>query len=143
MFTEPSIKLGSAISNVSFDDYLFSIDIKDDLNNEFIQFNLKFSEHFLDRVLSRSICIDSITHAILNGETFYKQGLVFFVLGKNHLHKDVKPQQQKKCRNLIVVMDVNSNVLITSYRNNDPLCYIRKKSKRREVFRIDRNKIIN
>jgi hypothetical protein len=136
MKTIPYVKLGSVKSNFSIDDYSFSIDINDELNNRFVEFKIEYSEHFMDRVLSRSICIDSITHAILYGDTFYKQGLVFFVLGKNHLSKNIKPQVQKKCRNLIVVMDVNSNLLLTSYRNNDPLIYIRKKSKRRDAFRI-------
>jgi hypothetical protein len=136
MKTVPYVKLGSVKSNFSIDDYSFSIDINDDLNNRFVEFKIQYSEHFMDRVFSRSICIDSITHAILYGDTFYKQGLVFFVLGKNHLSKNIKPQVQKKCRNLIVVMDVNSNLLLTSYRNNDPLIYIRKKSKRRDAFRI-------
>jgi hypothetical protein len=139
MKTIPYVKLGSVKSNFSIDDYSFSIDINDDFNNRFVEFKIQYSEHFMDRVLSRSICIDSITHAILYGDTFYKQGLVFFVLGKNHLSKNIKPQVQKKCRNLIVVMDVKSNVLITSYRNNDPLIYIRKKSKRKEAFRIVRH----
>jgi hypothetical protein len=126
MYFETSITFGRVESN-------FSIDIKDDLNNQIVQFNLKYSEHFLQRSLSRSICFESITDAILNGETFYKQGLVFFVLGKNHIPKNIDPQLQKKCRNLIVVMNLHSNMLITSYRNNDPLFYIRKKSKKRDM----------
>ena len=100
-------------------------------------FEVNSSKHFQERLQKRSINMESISHAILYGDYYFKQGLVFYILGKNHLPKNISPQQQKKCRNLIVVMDESSNMLITTYRNNNPLNYIRKKSKRKDVFRIE------
>jgi hypothetical protein len=106
--------------------------VKNSLTETLEIFTLKVTEHLGYRMVKRSIQKEAVSIALLHGEQFYKQGLVFHVLGENNVPKNLHPQVHKKCKNLIVVTDENPGVIITSYRNNDPMRYIKKKCKRKD-----------
>jgi len=88
------------------------------------------STHFLERRLQRSVNWESVQVALLNGESFYKQGLTFHVIGERKDYHALKPSQKTNCRNLVVVMNENDNLLLTVYRSKNPFKHVKKKSKK-------------
>lgn len=109
------------------------MEVKDPLKKTLGIFKLGITDHVGSRMAKRAIQKEAVSIALLHGEQFYKQGLVFYAMGANNVPQHLHPQVQKKCRNLIVVTDENSGVIITSYRNDEPMRYIKKKAKRRET----------
>lgn len=109
------------------------MEVKDPLKKTLGIFKLGITDHVDSRMAKRAIRKEAISIALLYGEQFCKQGLVFHALGENKVPHYLHPQVHKNCRNLIVVTNENSGVIITSYRNNDPMRYIKKKAKRRET----------
>jgi len=109
------------------------MEVKDPLKKTLGIFKLGITDHVDSRMAKRAIRKEAVSIALLHGEQFCKQGLVFHVMGENNVPQHLHPQVQKKCRNLIVVTDENSGVIITSYRNDEPMRYIKKKGKRRET----------
>lgn len=94
-----------------------------------LSIDIKYSNHAIKRCAQRAICNDMIETAILYGKEFFKQGLVFYGLCMNHLPEDVAKQDRKKLANLIVVAD-SFNVIITAYRNDNPVKYLKKKGQK-------------
>ena len=85
--------------------------------------------HSFSRSAQRGICNNMIGIAIKDGIEFFKQGLIFYVLGQNNLPKEIPAKKRKKFKNLVVVVCGSSNEIITCYRNDDPFKYIKNKSK--------------
>lgn len=106
------------------------ISIKDRNMNNLDQFQMTLTEHSSERIKERDICGDSLQLALIYGRAFFKQGLVFYVLGEQNLPNNIDSKLRKKCMNLVVVTAGDSDQIITSYRNHNPFKYIKKKSKR-------------
>lgn len=106
------------------------ISIKDKMMNKIDEFQMSLSDHSIERMIQRNITEDIIQIALLYGKTFFKQGLVFYVLGEQNIPNLVSAKVRKKCKNLVVVTAGDSDAIITSYHNNNPFKYIKKKSKR-------------
>jgi hypothetical protein len=87
------------------------------------------TKHSFSRGSQRGICNNMIGIAIKDGIEFFKQGLIFYVLGQNNIPEHIPAKKRKKFRNLVVVVSGSSNQIITCYRNDDPFKYIRSKSK--------------
>lgn len=101
-------------------------EVKDkDLNkSETLTFN--HSEHSLRRANERNIKSENIADVIEYGKAFFKQGMVFYVLGEHQL-PDAKIQDNSQ--NIIIVVAGDSNTILTCYRSNKPFKHIKKKQK--------------
>lgn len=89
----------------------------------------EYTNHFHKRSQQRAISENEIKYALSQGEEVEKQGLLFYIVG-GKINKDgLSPQKMKKLKNLVVVTSADENVLITTYRNNNPFKHIAKKSK--------------
>ena len=106
------------------------ISIKDRKMNHLDQFHMTLTEHSIERIKERDICDDSLQLALIYGRAFFKQGLVFYVLGQQNIPNNINAKLRRKCLNLVVVTAGDSDQIITSYRNSNPFKYIKKKSKR-------------
>ena len=106
------------------------VDIKDHMMNKIDDFQMTLSAHSNESLIERNISYSAIELALIYGKAFFKQGLVFYVLGEQNIPDLVGAQVRKKCKNLVVVTAGDSDEIITSYRNNNPFKYIKKKSKR-------------
>lgn len=93
--------------------------------SELLSFN--HSQHSLERAYQRNINNQNIAVAIEYGKGFFKQGMIFYVLGENSLPKNIKCNQ--KTKNLVVVVAGNSNTIITCYRAKNPFKHVKKKQR--------------
>jgi len=94
-------------------------------------FSIQCSEHFIERCVKRSISNTAIQEALLNGEYYYKQGLVFCVIGRKNKSSCLNVKKEKCCKNIVVIINETQNILITTYRNNNPHRGVKKLSKRK------------
>jgi hypothetical protein len=90
----------------------------------------QFTNHFAKRSRQRAISDEQIEYALNCGEEVEKQGFLFYIVGDKISNKGLSPQKRKKLKNLVVVTSADENVLITTYRNNDPFKHVAKKPKR-------------
>jgi hypothetical protein len=107
-----------------------TVEVSDDKLNEAGQFTFTHSTHSYERSIQRSINDDVMSVAFTYGEAYFKQGLIFYVIGENNLPDFIEPKNRKKYKNLVVVVSGDSDEIITCYKNSDPFRYIKKKSKR-------------
>jgi hypothetical protein len=88
------------------------------------------TNHFLKRSRQRAITDEQVAYAISTGKEVQKQGYIFYIVGDKVAKGGALPQERKKVKNLVVVTCATDNILITTYRNNDPFKHVGKKSKR-------------
>lgn len=119
---------GTLINKANFEG-LRKINLSCNLGNQTGHINFSLTSHSEKRIEERSIKQEGIEIAIFYGKSFFKQGLIFYVIGTK-LPDYISPQQRKFCRNLVVVVSGDSDQIITIYRNKDPFKYIRKKGKK-------------
>ena len=87
------------------------------------------SKHSLARSNQRNINAQNISDVIEYGTAFFKQGLVFYVLGDHHLSDSLIQKEHKKSKNIVVVVSGDSNTILTCYRTNNPFKHIKHKQK--------------
>ena len=87
----------------------------------------EYTNHFSKRSQQRAITEAEIKYALCEGEEVEKQGFLFYIVGEKVAKEGLSPQKRKKLKNLVVVTAANDNVLITTYRNNDPFKHVAKK----------------
>ena len=92
------------------------------------QFEFMHSEHSLERASQRAINDFRIKIALVYGDTIRKQGYEFCILGEDRIPEDLL-RYKDKLKNTVVVMDGQSDTLVTCYRAKDPYKQIRKKPK--------------
>ena len=88
------------------------------------------TNHFSKRSQQRAITEDEVKYALAQGMEVEKQGFIFYILGDKITTRASSPQKRKKLKNLVVVTSADENVLITTYRNDNPFKHIAKKPKR-------------
>lgn len=87
----------------------------------------EYTNHFSKRSQQRAITEEEIKYALCEGEEVEKQGFLFYIVGGKVTKAGLSPQKRKKLKNLVVVASADDNVLITTYRNNDPFKHVAKK----------------
>jgi len=95
--------------------------------SETLSFN--HSQHSFERSNQRNIDAHNIAETIEYGTAYFKQGLIFYVLGENNLPVHISKRSGNKNTNLIVVIAGDSNTIITCYRTKKPFKHIKKKQK--------------
>jgi hypothetical protein len=101
----------------------------DEMNFKFIDFNFKHTSHSFLKASQRGISSKKLNAALQYGETIYKQGLIYFILGENNI-PDSLIKEKDKLKNTVVVVAGDSNKVITCYRSANPFRNIKHKSKR-------------
>lgn len=94
-----------------------------------IEFEFEHTEHSYLRACQRGFTYRKIAAALQYGESIYKQGLIYFVLGENNI-PDSLSKLKDKLKNTVVIVAGDSNKVITCYRTTNPFKYIRVKSER-------------
>ena len=92
-------------------------------------FNFKHTKHSFLRAAQRGITQRKIKVALQYGESIYKQGLIYFILGESNI-PDSLIKEKDKLKNTVVIVSGNSNEVITCYRSANPYRNIKHKSKK-------------
>ena len=106
----------------------FKVISKDKKTGGIEYFKFTHTLHSFIRSSQRGISDFKLASAILYGEPFYKQGLIYYVLGENRIPNQLQIQKSK-VKNTIVIVDGDSDTVLTCYRSKDPFKHIKRKSK--------------
>lgn len=121
-----SQKNGSQMNNTGQLEIAFRVEDKTSL--KFIDFNFKHTQHSFLRAAQRGINQKKIKAALQYGQSIYKQGLIYFILGESNI-PDSLLKERNKLKNTVVVVSGKSNEVITCYRSANPFRNIKHKSK--------------
>lgn len=94
-----------------------------------VEFTFKHTDHSFQRACQRGINQVKIIAALQFGETVYKQGLIYYILGENNIPESLS-RNRKQLKNTVVIVAGDSNQVITCYRSPNPFKNIRLKSER-------------
>lgn len=110
-----------------------NVDVRNKEMTPIVEFDVVLSQHSEERSIKRSISEQAIKIALIYGDTFYKQGLVYYVMGEKNVPELVHPQVRKKCKNLVVIASGDDHTVVTMYRSKNPFRHIKSKPKRLSV----------
>ncbi|MCB0748406.1 MAG: DUF4258 domain-containing protein [Ignavibacteriae bacterium] len=88
------------------------------------------TEHLEKRICQRNFNDEFIQIAVDYGKAYFKQGLIFYVLGDKNVPSYLPIQEQKRFQNIVVVVASDHSHILTVYRSKNPFKHIKKKSKR-------------
>ncbi|PJE46501.1 MAG: hypothetical protein CUR34_07645 [Sediminibacterium sp.] len=100
---------------------------KDEKTGWVESFRFTHTSHSFTRSAQRGIDSSKLSIALLYGQPFYKQGLIYYVLGENNIPSKLM-NNKESLRNTIVIVDGKSDTIITCYRAKDPFKHIKRKS---------------
>lgn len=103
--------------------------VQDEDTLKITSLNFRHTKHSFLRAAQRGIDNEKITTALEFGDNFFKQGLIYYVLGENNMPDRYK-KESKKLLNTVVVVSGDSNEVITCYRSKNPFKHLKKKSKK-------------
>lgn len=92
------------------------------------EFRFTHSVHSFERSSQRGMSAVKLATALAYGSPYYKQGLIFYVLGEDDIPLTLK-KERTKLQNTVVVVDGDSGMVITCYRCSEPHKHIKRKSK--------------
>lgn len=99
------------------------------------EYTFSQTNHCIIRASQRAITNDKLKLVLIYGEPYYKQGLIYYVLGESSIPKEHK-KDCKKLINTVVIVDGNSDTLITCYRSKNAHKHIKLKQKRNKFSSI-------
>ena len=94
-----------------------------------MEFTFEHTEHSYLRARQRGFNNQKIVATLQYGETVYKQGLIYFILGENNI-PDSLCKKKEQLKNIVVIVSGDSNQVITCYRSANPFKNIRTKSEK-------------
>lgn len=103
--------------------------IEDLQENKCVLLKFSHTDHSLERSAQRGITPEMIYAVLEYGESFFKQGLVYYVLGADNIPKRFL-KEKNRFKNLVVVGAGDSNSIVTCYRAKNPFKLIKHKSKK-------------
>lgn len=95
-----------------------------------VEMNTDLSSHSRKRAKQRGIASDLIIMAMDYSTALFKQGLIFYVVLEKLLPEKMEHELKEKLNNMVVVVSLDSNEVITCYKRQRAIHYINKKSKR-------------
>jgi len=98
--------------------------------NKVYEWNTKFSNHSEQRSQQRGITKNLIFLAMDYSIAIFKQGLIFFTVIDKMIPERIDHHLKERLNNLVVVYSPESNEIITCYRSNNGVHYIKRKNKR-------------
>lgn len=108
-------------------DFSYIVEDTKTLKSERLEY--RHTKHSQRRASQRGLNVDKISQALEYGDCFYKQGLIYYVLGEKAIPTS-SIKAKDKLQNLVVIVAGNSNEVITCYRSKNPFKHIKQKSKR-------------
>lgn len=105
-------------------------EIKNESLNMAETLTFNHTNHSYKRANERNIKPEDISTVIEYGQAFFKQGLIYYVLGSNIFQNSSIKKHCDKSKNMVVVVDGNSNTILTCYRSKNPFKHIKKKQNR-------------
>lgn len=115
--------------NPQIDPMEIIIKVTDEKNHKCEQMKFEHTEHSFNRSVQRGIDAKKISAAIEYGEDFYKQGMVYYILGEKNIPETLE-KKKNSLKNIVVIISGDSNKVITCYRSKKPFKHIKTKSKR-------------
>ena len=94
-----------------------------------MEFSIHLSRHSVTRSSQRGIDSFKIAMALEYGEVFMKQGLIYYVLGKNNIPENYSTLKNQ-LKNIVVVCSSRTDDVVTCYRSANPFSWIKHKPKR-------------
>jgi hypothetical protein len=91
--------------------------------------SFEHTKHSKERSLQRNIGDRRIEMVLEYGEPIFGQGLIYYILGEKNIPDVIKPKEQKKYKNLVVIVSTDSAMIVTCYRSKNPFKHIKKKRK--------------
>jgi len=98
-------------------------------NQKIFMFPVRHSKHSQRRANQRGVKISDIKIAMNFTKSFFKQGLIFHVVQKKLIPKDLSPRIVKKIKNLVIIVAGDSGTIITCYKSENGMRSIKRKSK--------------
>ncbi len=92
-------------------------------------YNFSQTNHCVTRASQRAITNDKLKLVLTYGEPYYKQGLIYYVLGESSIPKEHK-KDCSKLKNTVAIVDGGSDTIITCYRARNAHKHIKHKQKR-------------
>ena len=105
-----------------------NFNITDEKNIGYTSFNFRHTKHSFVRAAQRGINSNKIEATLKYGESIFKQGLIYYILGQNNIPKSLY-KDKNKLINTVVVVAGDSNQVITCYRSSNPYRNIKIKQK--------------
>ena len=94
----------------------------------FVELVFKHTCHSFIKASQRGILGDKMITTLEYGETFFKQGFIFYVLGEHNIPDHLK-KESKKLQNTVVILAADTNRVITCYRSKNAFKNIKLKPK--------------
>jgi hypothetical protein len=116
------------INNPSINPNYIQYCVLDDCSNQYLEFYFTHTLHSFKRSSQRGIDSNKIIVTLEYGEVFYKQGLIWYVLGTKYIPPHLE-HKKNQLMNTVVIVSGNSNQIITCYRCTNPFKNIKTKSK--------------
>jgi hypothetical protein len=116
------------INNPSINPNYIQYCVLDDCSNQYLDFYFTHTLHSFKRSSQRGIDSNKIIVTLEYGEVFYKQGLIWYVLGTKCIPPHLE-HKKNQLMNTVVIVSGNSNQIITCYRCTNPFKNIKTKSK--------------
>jgi len=105
-----------------------SCSLRDTRTKKFERFSYRHSAHSQVRAAQRGISERKLAIALAHGEALHRQGLIFYILGRHNIPEELE-REASQLENTIVLVDDNTGMVLTCYRNSNPFKYIRRKGK--------------
>jgi hypothetical protein len=94
----------------------------------YIQCSFYHTTHSFQRAAQRGLDNRKISAILEYGESYFKQGLTYYVLGEHNIPFNLK-KELEKVKNSVVVVGSDSGVVLTCYRTSHGHRHIKTKSK--------------
>ena len=95
---------------------------------ESLDFNFIHTSHSNKRSCQRGVNTDKIIIALEYGNTTFKQGLLYYVLGEKDIPAHLQ-HHKNKFMNTVVIVSGDSNEIVTCYRSKNAVKNIKLKPK--------------
>ncbi len=99
------------------------------------EYTFSQTNHYIIRASQRAITYDKLKLVLTYGEPYYKQGLIYYVLGESSIPMEHK-KDCSKLKNTVAIVDGSSDTLITCYRSKNAHKHIKHKQKRNSYSSI-------
>jgi len=103
-------------------------EIEDKKTHQIQIMKFEHTEHSFIRSCQRGLGQSKIALALEYGQTYFKQGLNFYVLGEKDI-PEYMDKEKSHLKNIVVIVAGDSNQVITSYKSNNPFKRVKNKSK--------------
>jgi hypothetical protein len=128
MMTDEAKRPSEEMSVDSNPDLMLNVGIRDEDTGLVVSFRFHHTNHSYVRAAQRGIDRLRLQTTLTYGEMFFRQGLIFCILGRQNV-PDHLSGQRDKLENTIVVLSAETDTIITCYRCKEPYKHVKMKQK--------------